>query len=161
MQSKQSVADSTLREKDKADIPISPNGNVPTTSASKDTQISNNEQGSSVKNQESHQGGTEAESRADALQAESNDGVQEVHVGLNDNEAEEFLSRMEANAVPMPQLKLTQQAWGEQFGDDGKVTTPVGSVEVGANQMAKIFFEGGTVRNLACYVLLLQNLLLL
>ena len=142
MQSKQSVADSTLREKDKADTPISPNGNVPTTSARKDTQISNNEQGSSVKNQETHQGGTEAESRADALQAGSNDGVQEVHVGLNDNEAEEFLSRMEANAVPMPQLKLTQQAWGEQFGDDGKVTTPVGSVKVGANQMTKLFFEG-------------------
>ena len=144
MQSKQSVADSTLREKDKADTPISPNGNVPTTSAGKDTQISNNEQGSSVKNQETHQGGTEAESRADDLQAGSNDGVQEVHVGLNDNEAEEFLSRMEANAVPMPQLKLTQQAWGEQFGDDGKVTTPVGSVKVGANQMAKIFFEGSS-----------------
>ena len=142
MQSKQSVADSTLREKDKADTPISPNGNVPTTSAGKDTQISNNEQGSSVKNQETHQGGTEAESRADDLQAGSNDGVQEVHVGLNDNEAEEFLSRMEANAVPMPQLKLTQQAWGEQFGDDGKVTTPVGSVKVGANQMVKLLFKG-------------------
>ena len=110
----------------------------------KDTQSSNNEQGSSVKNQETHQGGTEAESRADDLQVGSDDGVQEVHVGLNDNEAEDFLSRMEANAVPMPQLKLTQQAWGEQFGKDGKVTTPIGSVEVGANQMAKIFFEGSS-----------------
>ena len=44
VQSKQSVADSTLREKDKADTPISPNGNVPTTSASKDKQSSDTKQ---------------------------------------------------------------------------------------------------------------------
>lgn len=44
MQSKQSVADSTLREKDKADTPISPNGNVPTTSASKDSKQSDTKQ---------------------------------------------------------------------------------------------------------------------
>ena len=87
-------------------------------------------------------GGAESESREDDLQAGSNDGVQEVHVGLNDNEAEEFLSRMEANAVPMPQLELTPQAWGEQFGDDGKVTTPVGSVKMGVNQIAKLFEKG-------------------
>lgn len=87
-------------------------------------------------------GGAESESREDDLQAGSNYGVQEVHVGLNDNEAEEFLSRMEANAVPMPQLELTPQAWGEQFGDDGKVTTPVGSVKMGVNQIAKLFEKG-------------------
>lgn len=45
VQSKQSVADSTLREKDKADAPISPNGNVPTTSASKVSETSNAVQG--------------------------------------------------------------------------------------------------------------------
>ena len=44
VQSKQSVADSTLREKDKADTPISPNGNVPTTSAHKDKQSSDTKQ---------------------------------------------------------------------------------------------------------------------
>ena len=44
VQSKQSVADSTLREKDKADTPISPNGNVPTTSADKDKQSSDTKQ---------------------------------------------------------------------------------------------------------------------
>ena len=130
----------TEHQSDVPDLLPTQGNNV--SSVGKDTQSSNNEQGSSVKNQETHQGGTEAESRADALQAGSNDGVQEVHVGLNDNEAEESLSRMEANAVPMPQLKLTQQAWGEQFGDDGKVTTPVGSVKVGANQMVKLLFKG-------------------
>lgn len=49
VQSKQSVADSTLREKDKADTSISPNGNVPTTSAHKDKQSSDTKQANKQK----------------------------------------------------------------------------------------------------------------
>ena len=105
-------------------------------SVGKDTQSSNNEQGSSVKNQETHQRGSESESRADDLQAGSNDGVQEVYVGLSDNEAEEFLSRMEANAVIAPTVEINDANWKES------VDTPIGTVKMGENQKAKLFAKG-------------------
>lgn len=129
----------TEHQSDVPDLLPTQGNNV--SSVGKDTQISNNEQGSSVKNEESHQGGSESESRADDLQVGSGDGVQEVHVGLNDNEAEEFISRMEANAVPMPQLKYTQVAWNKQFAKGRKVKTLVGKVKVGDDQRAKVILD--------------------
>lgn len=50
VQNEQSAADSTLREEEKSDTPTPPNGNVPTTSASKDSKQSDTTQGKSEKN---------------------------------------------------------------------------------------------------------------
>lgn len=76
------------------------------------------------------------------LQEERDGGVQEAHVGLSDKEADDLLSKMEANAAEMPQLELTPANWASQFGEDGTVGTPVGHVKMGANQIAKLFEKG-------------------
>lgn len=69
-------------------------------------------------------------------------GVQETQVGLEDSEADEFLARMESNAVSAPIIELNPTTWNEQFGDDGKVDTHLGEVKMGANQIAKLFEKG-------------------
>lgn len=76
------------------------------------------------------------------LPERSEAGVQETYVGLEDREADEFLTRMESNAVPIPKIELNPTTWNEQFGADGKVATPLGVVKMGANQIAKLFEKG-------------------
>jgi len=58
---------------------------------------------------------------------------------MSDEEVDEFMSLMEANAVETPQIELNPTNWFEQFGKDGKVTTPIGSVKMGENQIPKLF----------------------
>ena len=76
------------------------------------------------------------------IQGESNGGVSEAHVGLNDDEANELLSRMEDNTLEIPQIELNPTNWIEQFGENGMVSTPLGKVKMGENQIAKLFEKG-------------------
>ena len=76
------------------------------------------------------------------IQGESNGGVSEAHVGLNDDEANELLSRMEDNTSEIPQIELNPTNWIEQFGENGMVSTPLGKVKMGENQIAKLFEKG-------------------
>ena len=76
------------------------------------------------------------------IQGESNGGVSEAHVGLNDDEANELLSRMEDNTSEIPQIELNPTNWIEQFGENGIVSTPLGKVKMGENQIAKLFEKG-------------------
>ena len=49
---------------------------------------------------------------------------------------------MERNAEQKPELELNPQNWFEQFGEDGVVSTPLGQVKMGENQIAKLFEKG-------------------
>ena len=62
--------------------------------------------------------------------------------GLNEEDSTAFMSLMEANAVQPPQIELNPTNWVEQFGEDGKVTTPIGIVKMGNNQIEKLFEKG-------------------
>ena len=62
--------------------------------------------------------------------------------GLNEEDSTAFMSLMEANAVQSPQIELNPTNWVEQFGEDGKVTTPIGIVKMGNNQIEKLFEKG-------------------
>ena len=70
------------------------------------------------------------------------EGIAEAHVGLNDDETNELLSRMEGNTSEIPQIELNPTNWIEQFGENGMVATPVGEVKMGENQIAKLFEKG-------------------
>lgn len=79
--------------------------------------------------------------RKGELQEKRDDGVSETHE-LNDAEADALLSDMERNAEQKPDLELNPQNWFEQFGEDGVVSTPLGQVKMGENQIAKLFEKG-------------------
>ena len=49
---------------------------------------------------------------------------------------------MGANAVEQPIIELNSSNWIQQFGADGKVSTPLGEVKMGNNQIAKLFEKG-------------------
>ena len=57
-------------------------------------------------------------------------------------EADALLSDMECNAEQKPELELNPQNWFEQFGEDGVVSTPLGQVKMGENQITKLFEKG-------------------
>lgn len=92
-----------------------------------------------------HQGGIDGDTgEAPDVPSAGGDGVRQAHeeVGLSDDEATAFLSKMEDAAEEMPQLELTPENWHKQFGEDGVLTTPIGQVKMGANQIAKLFEKG-------------------
>ena len=91
---------------------------------------------------ESNSGRSENSQGNRGLQEQRNEGVQEAHVGLGEKEADGLLSQMEANAAEMPQLELNPSNWVSQFGEEGTVSTPIGQVKMGANQIAKLFEKG-------------------
>lgn len=61
---------------------------------------------------------------------------------LTDEEAGQVIGQMEAAAEPAPELELTPENWMAQFGEEGKVQTPIGEVKMGENQLAKLFLKG-------------------
>ena len=65
-----------------------------------------------------------------------------LEVSLSEQEASDFMEVMEANAVEQPVIELNPSNWEQQFGIDGKVSTPVGKVKMGDNQIAKLFEKG-------------------
>lgn len=82
---------------------------------------------------------------SNSLSRGSETRVQETHEeveGLSETEIVELMSRMEANASPIPKIELNPTNWRRQFGDDGMVRTPQGMVKMGANQIEKLFEKG-------------------
>ena len=58
---------------------------------------------------------------------------------LSDEEAKSLTNEMESRAVVPRQIELTPDNWYAEFGEDGKVNTPIGEVKMGENQIAKLF----------------------
>ena len=58
---------------------------------------------------------------------------------LSEQEATDFIAQMEANAEVAPAIELTPDNWIAQFGEDGTVDTPLGTVKMGANQLLKLY----------------------
>lgn len=65
-----------------------------------------------------------------------------VGQSLSKEEADNLVAEMEERAEPVRDLELTPDNWLAEFGEDGKVTTPLGEVKMGENQLAKLFMKG-------------------
>ena len=63
---------------------------------------------------------------------------------LSDEEADLLISAMEQNAEAMPAIELTPDNWVAEFGQNGTVSTPIGDVKMGDNQLAKLFLKKRT-----------------
>ncbi len=90
-------------------------------------------------------GSVESDSGQGGLQGKGSEGVREIHeigTSLSDAEVDELMSLMEEYASETPQIELNPQNWEEQFGEKGMVSTPIGVVKMGANQIAKLFEKG-------------------
>lgn len=97
---------------------------------------------------------TEKEQTEVARQVESgNDDVQKEQsqlmdsgvdsgVSLSQAEIDELLDKMEKGATERPKIELNPKSWNEQFGNNGIVSTPIGDVKMGENQIAKLFEKG-------------------
>ena len=88
--------------------------------------------------------GTGQRSGSEEVSRRSDAGVRQSGQagGLNEQDADAFLSKMEDNAVEIPTLELNPANWLKEFGEDGVVTTPIAEVKMGANQIAKLFEKG-------------------
>lgn len=58
---------------------------------------------------------------------------------LTEQEATELITRMESAAEVAPVVELTPENWIAQFGEEGTVDTPIGTVKMGANQLLKLY----------------------
>ena len=61
-----------------------------------------------------------------------------TEVGLSEEEAKALLGQMKLLAESANDLELTPEAWETEFGESGKVETPIGSVKMGENQYFKL-----------------------
>lgn len=61
---------------------------------------------------------------------------------LSEREATELIARMESTAEAAPALTLTPENWISEFGEDGKVETPIEEVKMGENQYFKMARQG-------------------
>ncbi|MGM9833059.1 MAG: PBECR2 nuclease fold domain-containing protein, partial [Candidatus Limisoma sp.] len=89
--------------------------------------------------------GTSEEGR----EAEASENEEERSVGSTDGtqiftqeEAISFIAQMEGRAKVAPELELTIENWDAQFGEDGRVITPIGVVKMGENQFTKLMRQG-------------------
>jgi N12 class adenine-specific DNA methylase len=128
VQSKQSVADSTLREKDKADTPISPNGNVPTTSADKDKQSSDTKQEKERKTSQNNEVREDLFAMAERVAAEDKAKrtrkAEEAKVDINPTDAQK-----EAGIYTKGHIKVA--------GMDVTIEQPKGSIRRGKDADGK------------------------
>ena len=93
-----------------------------------------------------------AAENANSSMIEDNSGTIEVDRGetevddntqpLSEADADNVIVQMESNAEVAPDLELTPDNWAAEFGEDGVVSTPVGDVKMGENQVAKLFEKG-------------------
>ena len=83
--------------------------------------------------------GVESPSPA-AEKEETENSKKEIRL-LTDKEADSLITIMKENASIAPVVELTPEAWIEQFGESGIVSTPIGNVKMGENQIAKIFLK--------------------
>ena len=61
---------------------------------------------------------------------------------LSEADANNVIALMESSAEVAPDLELTPDNWAAEFGEDGIVSTPIGDVKMGENQVAKLFEKG-------------------
>ena len=61
---------------------------------------------------------------------------------LSEADADNIIAQMESSAEVAPELELTPDNWAAEFGEDGIVSTPIGDVKMGENQVAKLFEKG-------------------
>ena len=61
---------------------------------------------------------------------------------LSEADADNVIAQMESSAETAPDLELTPDNWTAEFGEDGILSTPVGDVKMGENQVAKLFEKG-------------------
>lgn len=61
---------------------------------------------------------------------------------LTPEEADDLIREMQNGAQPAPELELTPENWMAEFGENGLVETPIGTVKMGENQLAKMFLKG-------------------
>ncbi len=69
-------------------------------------------------------------------------GQSGVDHSLSQEEAQVFITEMEANAEVAPEIELTIENWDSLFGEDGLVETPIGEVKMGENQFTKLMRQG-------------------
>lgn len=61
---------------------------------------------------------------------------------LSEADADNVIAMMESSAETAPDLELTPDNWTAEFGEDGILSTPIGDVKMGENQVAKLFEKG-------------------
>lgn len=61
---------------------------------------------------------------------------------LTHDEAITLIAQMEERADVAPDVELTIENWDAQFGEDGRVNTPIGDVKMGENQFTKLMRQG-------------------
>jgi hypothetical protein len=61
---------------------------------------------------------------------------------LTPDQAKVLVKEIESKADPVSRIELTQENWKREFGEEGKVTTPIGEVKMGANQFEKMDQKG-------------------
>lgn len=61
---------------------------------------------------------------------------------LSEADADNVIAQMKSSAETAPELELTPDNWVVEFGEDGIVSTPIGEVKMGENQVAKLFEKG-------------------
>lgn len=86
-----------------------------------------------------------AAENADSSMIEDNSGtigVEDNTQPLSETDADNVISQMESSAETAPDLELTPDNWTAEFGEDGILSTPVGDVKMGENQVAKLFEKG-------------------
>ncbi|WP_290449669.1 PBECR2 nuclease fold domain-containing protein [Paramuribaculum intestinale] len=71
-------------------------------------------------------------------------GVEGDMIGrsLSPRESTDLIARMESGAEVAPEVELTPENWISQFGEDGTVETPLGTVKMGDNQYFKLAQQG-------------------
>lgn len=86
-----------------------------------------------------------AAENADSSMIEANRGgidVDDNTQPLSETDADNLIAQMESSAEVAPDLELTPDNWAAEFGEDGIVSTPIGDVKMGENQVAKLFEKG-------------------
>ncbi len=63
-------------------------------------------------------------------------------VKLNDDEAALVIAEMENGAETAREMTLNIENWDAEFGEDGRVSTPIGDVKMGENQFLKMMRDG-------------------
>lgn len=89
---------------------------------------------------------------AESSMIEDNSGTIEANRGgidvedntqpLSEADADNVIAQMESSAETAPDLELTPDNWTAEFGEDGILSTPIGDVKMGENQVTKLFEKG-------------------
>ncbi|MDR0618897.1 MAG: hypothetical protein LBG17_03240 [Bacteroidales bacterium] len=104
----------------------------------------NNEQNSQKQGQQEVQAEQQGAGTSDTETKEAGAQRAQTPRVLTADEAEVVISEMETTAEPAPELELTPENWTIEFGENGRVETPLGQVKMGENQYFKLLKEKRT-----------------